>query len=82
MMKWMILVGAMSLVGCKSEGDRFADDYERAQKDPALHGSDMCEAAKSAAEAYQQEHNLEKASDWRTKATLACALAGSARLTQ
>lgn len=77
-MKWMILVGALALFGCKSEGDRFADDYERAQKDPSLSGKDMCAAASSAAEAYQQEHDLDKAADWRDKAQLSCALAAPA----
>lgn len=79
-MKRTILLAALLLCSCKSEGDKFADDYERAEKDPSLRGTDMCASARSASEAYQNEHNLEKASEWRSKAALSCALAAPAAL--
>lgn len=79
LLRGMILGAALALTGCKSEGDRFADDYERAEKDPALTGKDMCEAAAQAAKAYQREHDLVKASDWRHKATMTCLTAGVVR---
>lgn len=81
-MKRLILLAALALSACKSEGDRFADDYERAKSDPHLHGADMCAAATSAASAYQQEHDLDKASEWRSKAQLSCAMSAPARINQ
>jgi len=74
-MRWMILALAIAVAGC-SEGDRFAADYEKAEKDPKLTGKDMCAAAKLAAEAYAREHEIEKASKWRSKAQTACMWAG------
>lgn len=73
-MRAAIILAMALLAGCKSEGDRFADDYAQAESDPSLTGRDMCNAATAASDAYQREHDLAKASEWRSKAALSCSL--------
>lgn len=71
MRRFMLLL-AFAITACKSEGDRFADDYELAKTDPNLSGEDMCLAAEAAAAAYAKEHAQKEASRWRATASVAC----------
>ena len=73
-MKRLILVAAILLAGCQSQGDIAADNYAAASASGAT-DAELCRGAQAVAEAYRASQDAAKAAKWDQDAEVKCATA-------
>ena len=67
----LVALVVIGLTGCKSEGDRAAEQFGMVD-DATINQIEKCAAARKASDAYLSENDEENYRAWRHKATMIC----------
>lgn len=78
-MKKLIIIAALALAGCASEGEKAEAEY-RIETSGFVTVEDKCRAARKVQQAYLSDQNQDKFRRWRLHADLACNDAALSRI--